>query len=62
MKPSKELDVLFRGSAVLKKWDGQGTRFEGLLDFSKAKLNDFVYLENIEQGERQRDGARRQAG
>jgi len=47
-------DVLFRGSTVSKKWDGQGTRFEGLLDFSKAKLHDFVYLEAIEQGEKQR--------
>lgn len=47
-------DVLFRGSTVAKKWEGQGTRFEGLLDFSKAKLNDFVYLELIEQGEKQR--------
>lgn len=47
-------DVLFRGAAVSKKWEGMGTRFEGLLDFSKAKLNDFVYLEGIEQGEKQR--------
>jgi hypothetical protein len=47
-------DVLFRGCTVSKKWDGQGTRFEGLLDFSKAKLNDFVYLEGIEQGPKQR--------
>jgi hypothetical protein len=47
-------DVLFRGATILKKWDGHGTRFEALLDFSKAKINDFVYLENIEQGERQR--------
>ena len=47
-------DVLFRGSTLFKKWDGQGTRFEKLLDFSKAKFKDFVYLESIEQGERQR--------
>jgi hypothetical protein len=47
-------DVLFRGATVSKKWDGQGTRFESLLDFSKAKLHDFVYLETIEQGPRQR--------
>ncbi len=47
-------DVLFRGATVSKKWDGQGSRFEALLDFSKAKLNDFVYLEGIEQGQRQR--------
>jgi hypothetical protein len=47
-------DVLFRGATVSKKWDGTGSRFEKLLDFSKAKLNDFVYLEGIEQGPRQR--------
>jgi hypothetical protein len=47
-------DVLFRGATVSKKWDGGGSRFERLLDFSKAKLNDFVYLEGIEQGQRQR--------
>jgi hypothetical protein len=47
-------DVLFRGATVGKKWDGGGSRFEKLLDFSKAKLNDFVYLEGIEQGQRQR--------
>jgi hypothetical protein len=47
-------DVLFRGATVGKKWDGSGTRFEGLLDFSKAKLNDFVYLESIDQGPLQR--------
>jgi hypothetical protein len=47
-------DVLFRGATVSKKWDGGGSRFEKLLDFSKAKLNDFVYLEGIEQGQRQR--------
>jgi hypothetical protein len=47
-------DVLFRGATVCKKWDGTGSRFEKLLDFSKAKLNDFVYLEAVEQGQRQR--------
>jgi hypothetical protein len=47
-------DVLFRGATVCKKWDGHGTRFEALLDFSRAKLHDFVYLEAIEQGQRQR--------
>jgi hypothetical protein len=48
-------DVLFRGSTVGKKFEAtNGTRFEGLLDFSKAKLHDFVYLENIEQGDKQR--------
>jgi hypothetical protein len=47
-------DVLFRGSTVSKKFDANGSRFEAMLDFSKAKLHDFVYLESIEQGERQR--------
>jgi hypothetical protein len=47
-------DVLFRGSTIWKKWEGNGTRFEGLLDFSKAKLHDFVYLDGIEQGQKQR--------
>ncbi len=43
-------DVLFRGASVAKKWQADGSRFEGLLDLSKAKLHDFVYLESIEQG------------
>jgi hypothetical protein len=47
-------DVLFRGSTVSKKFEANGSRFEGLLDFSKAKLHDYVYLEAIEQGEKQR--------
>jgi hypothetical protein len=47
-------DFLFRGSSVAKKWDANGTRFEGLLDLSKAKLHDFVYLESIVQGSNQR--------
>jgi hypothetical protein len=47
-------DALFRGALVSKKFDGNGSRFEGLLDLSKAKLHDFVYLETIEQGEKQR--------
>ncbi len=46
-------NVLFRGTTVCKKWDGTASRYEGLLDFSKAKLHDYVYLEGIEQGERQ---------
>lgn len=46
-------DVLMRGSSFAKKWEASGTRFEGLLDFSKAKLHDYVYLESIEQGEKQ---------
>jgi hypothetical protein len=47
-------DVLFRGATVCKKFDATGSRFEGLVDLSKAKLHDYVYLEGIEQGEKQR--------
>jgi hypothetical protein len=47
-------DFLFRGSTVCKKWEADRSRFEGLLDLSKAKLHDFVYLESIEQGPEQR--------
>ncbi len=47
-------DMLLRGTTVSKKLDFGGSRFDGLLDLSKAKLPDFVYLEQIEQGERQR--------
>jgi hypothetical protein len=46
--------ALFRGATVSKKWDAGSSRFEALLDFSKAKLHDYVYLEAIEQGQRQR--------
>jgi len=45
--------VLFRGASVALKCDLTGSRFENVLDFSKAKLHDYVYLENIEQGPRQ---------
>jgi len=47
-------DALFRGATVCKKWQADASRFDGLLDLSKAKLHDFVYLERIEQGENQR--------
>jgi hypothetical protein len=47
-------DVLFRGATVAKKLEATGSRFETLLDFSKAKLHDYVYLEGIEQGDGQR--------
>ncbi|WP_406696002.1 hypothetical protein V5E97_33905 [Singulisphaera sp. Ch08] len=47
-------NVLFRGAAIQKKWQADSSRFEKMLDFSKAKLHDFVYLEGIEQGESQR--------
>lgn len=43
-------NALFRGATVQKKFEADGTRFEALLDLSKAKLHDFVYLEAIEQG------------
>jgi hypothetical protein len=46
-------DFLFRGATVCKKWEADRSRFDGLLDLSKAKLHDFVYLENIEQGPEQ---------
>ncbi|HJT78026.1 MAG TPA: hypothetical protein VJ739_12555 [Gemmataceae bacterium] len=47
-------DALFRGATVCKKLDATGSRFEALLDFSKAKLHDYVYLEGVEQGPGQR--------
>ena len=47
-------EVLLRGATVCKKLDLSGSRFEGMLDLSKAKLHDFVYVESIEQGEKQR--------
>lgn len=43
-------DFLLRGATVQKKFQADGCRFEKLLDISKAKLHDFVYLEGIEQG------------
>lgn len=46
--------ILFRGASVALKCDLTGSRFESVLDFSKAKLHDYVYLENIEQGPAQR--------
>ncbi len=46
--------ALFRGIHVAKKFDAGESRFDGLLDFSKAKLPDFVYLEAIKQGPAQR--------
>src|SRR5262249_12101836 len=47
-------DVLFRGALIAKKFEATGSRFEGLLDLSKAKLHDYVYLESIEQDPAQR--------
>jgi hypothetical protein len=43
-------DVLLRGVNICKKTELTGSRFDGLLDLGKAKLLDFVYLEQIEQG------------
>ena len=40
-------NVLFRGSTVEKKFEAASSRFEALLDFSKAKLHDYAYLETI---------------
>jgi hypothetical protein len=47
-------NVLLRGATVSKKFEAASSRFDALLDFSKAKLHDYVYLENIEQGEKHR--------
>jgi hypothetical protein len=47
-------DVLLRGAVVCKKLELTGSAFAGLLDLSKAKLNDYVYLEGIEAGPGQR--------
>ena len=43
-------DFLFRGATVCKKFQADGSRFEKLLDVSKAKLHDYAYLEGIEHG------------
>ena len=45
-----EDDMLFRGSTVCKKLEFSGSRFDAITDFSKAKLRDVTYLEDIEQG------------
>jgi len=45
-----EGEALFRGMSAAKKVDLTTSHCNGLLDFSKAKLNDFVYLEQIEPG------------
>lgn len=47
-------DALFRGMHLAMKWEAEGARFEKLVDFSKAKLNDYVYLDQVEQGPDQR--------
>lgn len=43
-------DFLFRGSVVGKKFSADTSRFDGLLDLSKAKLPDFCYLEGVDSG------------
>jgi hypothetical protein len=40
-------DALFRGAAVAKKFDLSESVFHGVLDLSKAKLQDFAYLQDI---------------
>ncbi|MEW4570903.1 hypothetical protein AB1L88_23800 [Tautonia sp. JC769] len=40
-------DFLFRGASVAKKCEFNGSTFARLIDFSKAKLHDYVYLESI---------------
>jgi hypothetical protein len=40
-------DVLFRGMTCAKKLDLTDSRFEKLVDLSKAKLHDYVYLESM---------------
>jgi hypothetical protein len=49
-----ESNALFRGSTVHKKFQFDDSHFDALLDLSKAKLHDFVYLERIKQGPSQR--------
>jgi len=46
--------ALFRGAHIALKLEANEARFDGLIDLSKAKLHDFVYLEDIEQGPDQR--------
>ena len=46
-------DFLMRGAVVQKKLDFSTSHFDGLVDLSKAKLHDFVYLETISQGPQQ---------
>ena len=46
-------DALFRGMHLAMKWEGNESTFEKKIDFSKAKLHDFVYLEDIIQGDEQ---------
>ncbi len=43
-------DVLFRGMTCAKKLDLGEAHCDALVDFSKAKLHDYVYLEGIHAG------------
>jgi hypothetical protein len=49
-----EAAALFRGASVAMKFDLGNSHIEGLLDLSRAKLNDYAYLEGIAQGEKGR--------
>jgi hypothetical protein len=49
-----EKSAAFRGMSVALKCDLGDSWFEELVDFSRAKLNDYTYLEGIHQGPRQR--------
>jgi hypothetical protein len=49
-KSTFHADFLFRGSSVAKKFSADGSRFERMLDLSKAKLPDFCYLEGVDVG------------
>ena len=50
---SFEDEFLFRGAHLALKWEAPEAHFNALVDFSKAKLNDFVYLEEVTQGDQQ---------
>jgi len=47
-------DFLLRGALVAKKLDFEHSRFDKMIDLSKAKLHDFIYMEGIEQGPEQK--------
>lgn len=46
-------EAWFRGASIAKKFDAGASRFERLVDFSKAKLHDYVYLESIQPADQQ---------
>lgn len=47
-------NILFRGMTCAKKLDMTDSRCEATVDFSKAKLHDYVYLEGIHTGPQMR--------